>query len=59
MPALLIYKDMAESYSKDPERWAFMEGTGCAVARVALPYSLKQLSIWLSCGGMALGAHPP
>ena len=57
--ALALYENIASTYGQDPKRWASTEGTAHAVGRVALPYSLEQLSDWLARGGMALGAPAP
>ena len=51
-----LYNVIAEAYGSAPKRWASADGAARAVDRVALPYSLKQLSEWLSRGGMALSA---
>ena len=59
VPALALYLDMVRSYSSYPERLASTKGIVLAVGRLALPYCLKELSDWLSRGGMALGASPP
>ncbi len=51
-----LYSDIAVAYGNNPGRWASTKGAVRAVDRVALPYSLKQLSEWLSGGGLAQGA---
>ena len=53
-----LYDDIAAAYGSNPKHWASADGATRAVERAALPYSLKQLSEWLSRGGMALGAPP-
>ena len=57
--ALELYGDIARAYARNPGRWAFTNGVPNAVGRVTVAYSLKQLSRWLSRGGMALGAPAP
>ena len=54
--AAKLYGDIARGYGCNPKGWASMNGAAHALSRVALPYSLKRLSEWLSRGGMALGA---
>ena len=54
--AAKLYGQIARGYGCSPMRWASMNGAAHALSRVALPYSNKQLSEWLSRGGMALGA---
>ena len=44
---------MARHYAGNHAKW---EKVAPAVGRVALPYSLAQLSDWLARGGMAAGA---
>ena len=53
-----LFNYIANAYGTGPKRWASRNGAARAVDRVALPYSLKQLSELLSCGGMTLGAPP-
>lgn len=57
--ALSLFMRLEEAYDSDPERWASTKGTVDAVARVAMTYSLKQLSMWLARGSMAQGSLPP
>lgn len=52
-----LYTDIAVAYNISCERCPI--GTARAMIRVALPYSIKQLSEWLSRGGMSQGAPPP
>ena len=59
MHAQRLFADMAGAFIREPARWASTTGAPSAVVRVALPYSLKQLSDWLACGGLALGAPAP
>lgn len=56
--ATALYMDLVMTYCHNPERWASAKSTVLAAGRLALPYCLQQLSGWLACGGMALGAHP-
>ena len=46
---------MTRHYAGEYAKW---EKIAPAVGRVALPYSLGQLSDWLARGGMAAGAVP-
>lgn len=57
--ALLLYTDIGLAYGQDAQRWASIKDVASIMARVVLPYALKQLSDWLSSGGMALGAPLP
>ena len=47
----------ARAFGSDPSRWAFDSSLAHALG-MAVTYCLKQLSEWLSGGGMALGAPP-
>ena len=54
--ALALVAHLTVAYARAPQRSAYAKGTLHAVGRVALTYSLGQLSDWLARGGMALGA---
>ena len=56
--AWLLFNHVATEFGNDPAHWALADGAPHAVVRVALPYSLRQLSDWLAHGGMAQGAPP-
>ena len=51
-----LYNNMATAFGNDPKRWA--STAPAHVLRTMVAYSLRQLSEWLSSGGMALGAPP-
>ena len=59
MEALELFPDIGKAYACSTERWAAKAANAEMMRRVALPYSLKQLSEWLARGGVALGAAPP
>ena len=56
--ALYLYHNMAVRFGQSSFLWMDTEGMADVLGRLALPYSLRQLSGWLSRGGMALGAPP-
>ena len=51
-----LYNTVATGFSNDPKGWASTAPAHVLSKMVA--YSLRQLSEWLSSGGMALGAPP-
>lgn len=50
-----MYNSMATALGNEPKRWASTASMAHVLGMV-VPYCLRQLSEWLSSGGMALGA---